>query len=141
MMFSLLNKVQNLNQDRGMTGTNPTAAEGVQNMCVEEAEDGHGLAQEQVVRGILSEDHAYVDTCATYASTPYPELISNIRKEKRGLIGHTNAGSTGMELAGNLCAVPKMWVNKGGVATIIPLKVLEKIWRVTYNSTRNGRDL
>jgi hypothetical protein len=25
------------------------------------------------------------------------------------------------------------------VATIIPLKVLKKIWWVTYNSTRNGR--
>ena len=43
-----------------------------------------------------------------------------------------------MELAGNLGAVPKMWVNEGGSATIIPLKVLKKIWRVTYNSTRNG---
>ncbi len=26
-----------------------------------------------------------------------------------------------------------MWLNKGGVATIVPLKVLEKIWPVTYN--------
>ena len=110
--------VQNLNQDRGTTGTTPTAVEGVQNMCVEEAEDSHGLAQEQGVRGILSEDHVYIDSCATYASTPYLELLSNVKKEKRGLIGHTNAGSTGMELARNLGAVPKMWVNEGGVATI-----------------------
>jgi len=130
--------VQNLNQYRGTTATTPTAAAGVQNICVEEAEDGHRLAQEQGVRGILSEDHVYINTCATYASTPYPELLSNVKKEKRGLIGHTNAGSTRMELAGNLGAVPKMWVNKGGVATIIPLKVLEKIWRATYDSTRNG---
>ena len=55
------------------------------------------------------------------------------------MIGHTNAGSTGMELEENLGAVPKMWVNEGGVATIIPLKVLENIWRVTYNWTRNGQ--
>ena len=31
-----------------------------------------------------------------------------------------------------------MWVNKGGVATTIPIKVLEKIWRVTYGLTCNG---
>ena len=43
-----------------------------------------------------------------------------------------------MELAGRLGAVDKMWVNEGGVATIIPLKTLEKIWRVTYDSTRHG---
>jgi hypothetical protein len=130
--------VQNLNQDSGVTATTPTAAAGVQNICVKEVEEGHGLAQEQGVRGILSEYHVYIDICVTYASTPYPKLLSNIKKEKRGLIGHTNAGSTGMELAGNLGAVPKMWVNEGGVATIIPLKVLEKIWRVTYNSKCNG---
>ena len=105
---------------------------------MEEAEDGHGLAQEQGVRGILSEDHVYINTCATYASTKNPELHSNIKKEKRGLIGHTNSGSTGMELAGNLRAAPKMWMNEGGVAMIIPLKLLKKIWQVTYNWTRNG---
>ena len=53
-------------------------------MCVEEAEDGHRIAQEQGVQGILSQDHVYIDTCTTYASTPYPELLSNIKKEKSG---------------------------------------------------------
>jgi len=74
--------VQNLNQDRGTTATTPTAAAGVQNICVEEAEDGHGLAQEQGVRGILSEDIVYIDTCATYASTKNPELLSNVKKRR-----------------------------------------------------------
>ncbi len=31
-----------------------------------------------------------------------------------------------------------MWLNEGGVATIIPLKVLEKIWPVSYDSRHNG---
>jgi len=31
-----------------------------------------------------------------------------------------------------------MWVNKGGVATIIPLKQLKKLCPVVYDSTRNG---
>ena len=84
-------RVQNLNRDGGAAAITPAATAGVQNMCVEEAEDGHGLAQEQGVRGILNQDHVYIDTCATYASTPNPELLSNVKKEKRGLIGYTNA--------------------------------------------------
>jgi hypothetical protein len=35
-------------------------------------------------------------------------------------------------------AVEQMWLNEGGVATIIPLKVLEKIWPVSYDSRHNG---
>jgi hypothetical protein len=31
-----------------------------------------------------------------------------------------------------------MWLIEGGVATIVPLKVLEKIWSVTYNSRHHG---
>jgi hypothetical protein len=31
-----------------------------------------------------------------------------------------------------------MWLNKGGVATIIPLEILKKIWPVTYDSRCNG---
>ncbi len=50
------------------------------------AYDGYGLVQKQAkgVQGILSPYHAYIDTCASYASTPYPELLSNLKKELRG---------------------------------------------------------
>jgi hypothetical protein len=55
---------------------------GVQNLnidnCSEEhnlfsADDGYGLIQKQVkgVWGILSPYHVYIDTCASYSSTPY----------------------------------------------------------------------
>jgi hypothetical protein len=59
------------------------------------ADDGYGLVQKQAkgVRGILSPYHAYIDTCASYSSTPYPELLSNLKKQARGLIGHSNEGS------------------------------------------------
>ena len=33
-------------------------------------------------------------------------------------------------------AIKQLWLNEGEVTTIIPLKVLEKIWPVTYNSRR-----
>ncbi len=82
---------------------------GVQNLSVEECNDSHGLltAQDEAecalpqgsgrgVHGILSPDHLYIDTCATYASMPYAHLPNNLRKQMRGLCGHTNSGSTTM---------------------------------------------
>jgi hypothetical protein len=54
---------------------------GIQNLNIEDcseehnlfsADDGYGLIQKQAkgVRGILSPYHAYIDTCASYSSTP-----------------------------------------------------------------------
>ena len=122
---------------------------GVQNLNIENcskehnlfsADDGYGLIQKQVkgVRGILSPHHAYIDTCASYASTPYKELLSNLKKQARGLIGHSNAGSCGMDSSGSLGDLEQVWYNQGGVATIIPLKQLEKLCPVRYDSSRNG---
>jgi hypothetical protein len=104
------------------------------------ANDGYGLVQKQAkgVRGILFPYHTYIDTCTSYASTPYLELLSNLKKELRGLIGHSNAGLCGMDSSGLLGALKQVWLNKGGVATIIPLKQLEKLCPVTYDSTCNG---
>jgi hypothetical protein len=43
-----------------------------------------------------------------------------------------------MDMSGKMGAVKQMWLNEGGVGTIIPLKVPEKIWSVSYDSRRNG---
>jgi hypothetical protein len=104
------------------------------------ADNGYGLIQKQAkgVRGILSPYHAYIDTCASYSSTPYKELLSNLKKQARGLICHSNAGSCGMDSSGSLGDLEQVWFNEGGVATIIPLKQLEKLCPVRYNSSRNG---
>jgi hypothetical protein len=80
---------------------------GVQNLSVEECNDGHGLltAQDEAeyvlaqgsgrgVHGILSPDHLYIDTCTTYASTPYAHLLDNLRRQMHGLCSHTNSGLT-----------------------------------------------
>jgi len=90
------------------------------------------------VQGILSPYHAYIDTCASYSSTPYPELLSNVKKQARGLIGHSNAGSCGMDSSGSLGALKQVWLNEGGVAMIIPLTQLEKLCPMKYDSARNG---
>ena len=57
------------------------------------------------MRGILSKYHVYIDTCASYFSTPYPELLKNIEQQKRGLVGHSKAGSCRMDKAGDLGAI------------------------------------
>ena len=125
---------------------------GVQNLHMGDYEDKQGLflsgedkglaftqkGGEQGVRGILSKYHVYIDTCTSYSSTPYQELLKNIEQQKRGLVGHSNAGSCGMDKGGDLGAIKQVWLNEGGVATIIPLKVLEQIWPLTYNSRRHG---
>jgi hypothetical protein len=40
-----------------------------------------------------------------------------------------------MNKAGDLGAISQVWVNKGGIANVL-LKVLEKVWRITYNYHR-----
>jgi hypothetical protein len=101
-------------------------------MVQEEKEEKSG------VHGILSKHHVYINMCASYASTPCLELLEKMRKQAHGLVRHSNAGSCGMDTAREMGAVKHMWLNKGVVATTIPLKVLEKIWPVTYDSRRYG---
>ncbi len=79
------------------------------------------------MRGILSPYQSYIDTCASYSSTPYKELLSNLMKQARGLIGHSNAGLCGMDSSGSLGDLKQVWFNEGGVAMIFPLKQLEKL--------------
>ena len=43
-----------------------------------------------------------------------------------------------MDKAGDLGAIKQVWLNKGGIAMIVPLKILEQIWPVTYDSRRHG---
>ncbi len=43
-----------------------------------------------------------------------------------------------MDLSGSLGALKQVWLNEGGVGTIIPLKQLEKLCPVVYDSTRHG---
>ncbi len=43
-----------------------------------------------------------------------------------------------MDSSGSLGALEQVWLNEGRVATIIPLKQLEKLCPVVYDSTRHG---
>jgi hypothetical protein len=39
-----------------------------------------------------------------------------------------------MNEVGNLGKIEGMWLNEGGIANIVPLEVISKIWRITYDS-------
>jgi hypothetical protein len=57
-------------------------------------------------------------------------------EQLQGLCGHTNSGSTTIDMAGDLSPIKKMWLNKCGVGSITPLKILEKIWPISYHSKK-----
>ena len=86
------------------------------------------------MRGILSPHHMYIDTCTSYTSTLYAHLFTNVKKQARGLMGHSNTGLCSMSSSGEMGALKKVWLNKGGMATILPLKGLEKMWHIVYGS-------
>ncbi len=39
-------------------------------------------------------------------------------------------------MAGDLDSIKKMWLNKCGVASVLPLKVLKMIWPISYHSKK-----
>ena len=88
--------------------------------------------EEKGVQGILLKYHLYIDTCASYTSIPYREHLGNVEVQEHGLVGHSYAGLCGMDTTGDMGAIKQMWLNEGGVAAIMPLKVLEKIWTIIY---------
>ncbi len=103
------------------------ADDGIQNFTIEEFDDGHGLflvneedewmfVQNKGAESILSLDHLYIDTCASYPSTPYAHLLDNPMKQLCSLCGHSNSRSTTLDMAGNLSAIKKMWLNKCGAS-------------------------
>jgi hypothetical protein len=100
-----------------------SADDGIQNFTIDEFNDDHGLflankedeymfMQNKGAESVLSPDHLYINTCASYPSTPYAHLLDNLMKKLHGLRGHTNSGSTTMDMAGNLGTMKKMWLNK-----------------------------
>ncbi len=55
-------------------------------------------------------------------------------------MGHSNAGSCTVSSSGEMGALKKVWLNEGKVAAILPLKELEKLWHVMYDSRHHGGD-
>jgi hypothetical protein len=75
---------------------------GVDNFNIKETmTKGLGMAQANQRHGI-PRNHVIIDTGASYKITPYPEILTKMRIESRGLVGHSNMGSTTMNTTGSL---------------------------------------
>ena len=66
--------------------------DGIQNFTFRKGDNGHRLlstdkneecmmVQENGLTSILSPHHIYIDTCASYSSTPHPHLLDNLKKQ------------------------------------------------------------
>jgi hypothetical protein len=87
---------------------------GVDNLNIKDCDDAHtlfsteaGYGKEECtlvqhnakeLRAILPLDHLHIDTCSSYPSTPYPEILSKIKTKHRGLIGHNHFSSSTMRV-------------------------------------------
>jgi hypothetical protein len=67
---------------------------------------------------------------------PHAHLLDNLMKQLQGLCSHTNSRSTMMDMTGDLGNIQKMWLNKCRVVSIVSLKILEKIWPISYHSKK-----
>ncbi len=81
---------------------------GVQNLNIANCEEGHDLflfkkdedlaivqdkeRGEKGVQGVASMYHLYIDTCASYVSTPYCELLENMEVQKMRPCGTQQCG-------------------------------------------------
>ncbi len=63
------------------------------------------------VCNILSPHHVYINTCASYASTPYPQILHHLTTKARGLVRHSNVGLCGMNSGHELDTIKQMWLN------------------------------
>lgn len=113
------------------------AVEGIDNLNIDQLDSGHGFfstaevtdkdvdlqecqdgskeyafAQREEkgpgIRGILHRDHLYINTCASYASTPYRSLLGNVHRPSRGLVGYSNCSSMTMTEMGQLGKIQGM---------------------------------
>jgi hypothetical protein len=54
--------------------------------------------------------------------------------QTRGLVVHSNTGSCAMNSSGELDTIKQLWLNNGGITTIILLQQIELICPVSFNS-------
>eukprot|EP00804_Cyclotella_cryptica_P028417 CCRYP_014200-RA/>CCRYP_014200-RA protein AED:0.36 eAED:0.36 QI:0/0/0/1/0/0/3/0/238 len=66
-----------------------------------------------------------------------PDYLQNIREADSPLTLHTNAGKSETNLKGDL-EETTFWLDEGGIANVISLRTLEKKFKVTYESTKDG---
>lgn len=80
-----------------------------------------------------------MDSCASYSSTPYHNLLHDVAHQEAGFIGHGNAGSTFMKEVGSIGFLKKVWLNEDGNSNILPLSELIKMCCINFNSEKSDQ--
>lgn len=84
-------------------------------------------------KGGLKSNYLYLDTCTTEDVMSRPEYLSGIHNLATPLVLHTNAGTCSANQQGYLGST-RFWLDRLGIANVISLRTLEKLYRVSYDS-------
>ncbi|KAL7465887.1 hypothetical protein ACHAXS_006188, partial [Conticribra weissflogii] len=87
----------------------------------------------------LDPSHIYLDTCANFSQVVRKEDLKNVRKVEKGLTAYCNAGKTYTDRKGTLGNMD-VWLNTLAIANILSFNKLEKLYRISYDTTKTGGD-
>ncbi len=68
-----------------------------------------------------------------------PDLISNMRNKGEAMLIHTNAGDTTTRMVGDLDGHGEVWYHPSGIANILSLSNVKKMYRVTFDSDQENQ--
>ena len=75
-----------------------------------------------------------LDKQSTVCAFTNSDLLDNIREVDTWMDIHCNAGVTSTNMVGDLKGFGEVWYNPKGIANILSMAVVEKSFRVTYDS-------
>ena len=100
----------------------------------EAAEEAHQLLNVTLVQGgELPEDRVYLDSCSTVTAFKNDKYLKGIKSEAQGVRINCNAGAVSTNKRGTYGNL-KVWYVPEGIANIISMHELEKMYRITYDS-------
>ncbi len=87
----------------------------------------------------LDPSHIYLDTCANFSQVVRKEYLKNVRKVEKGLTAYCNAGKTYTDRKGTLGNMD-VWLSTLAIANILSFNELEKLYQISYDTTKTGGD-
>jgi hypothetical protein len=99
----------------------------------EDLDQGDNIFVQQEVRGIVNKNYILLDNQSTVDQIANPKLLKNIRKVKKPITVHCNAGSTTTNLEGDLGSMTVRH-NPHSIANVLSLHSIKQKHRVTYDS-------
>jgi hypothetical protein len=94
-----------------------------------------GAETDPRLAGGLCSSQLYLDTCTTNNQCTNRAHLKAIHTVKKPLVMHTNAGSLLSNQKGLLGSI-LFWLNLGGLASVVALRTLEKLFTSTMMARR-----